>query len=344
MRLGLRGLGGKSRRKPVFLCLEGRVLKLRTRVYIDGYNLYYGCLRQTRYKWLDVLTLFEKLILPSILYRITPEGEPVTIELVPGCAIKYFTAEILERVAKGDDSVSSQAQYHNALRKRCGDRLVFVKGYYASYTASQAIISADDPKRWPRDCEKVQVWKIEEKQSDVNLALQIYDDALQGDLDQVVLVTNDTDLVPAFEMLEARCPHIVRGLVVPTRKTGLDKSVEREANTSLANLAHWVRKNISDVELQASQLPDIVKVNGDRRPSVKPHSWYARPDNLARMIELAKPVLYKEGKIMSWAREENKWLGGERPIDLIETDEGAKKVFAYIEGYIQSMLKKNGSL
>ncbi|MGO6733418.1 6-hydroxy-3-succinoylpyridine hydroxylase, partial [Rhizobium ruizarguesonis] len=40
---------------------------LRTRVYIDGYNLYYGCLRKTAFKWLDVLTLFETQILPSIL-------------------------------------------------------------------------------------------------------------------------------------------------------------------------------------------------------------------------------------------------------------------------------------
>jgi 6-hydroxy-3-succinoylpyridine 3-monooxygenase len=320
------------------------VPKLRTRIYIDGYNLYYGCLRQTRYKWLDVLALFEDLILPSILYQPLPDEEPASMELVEKCAIKYFTADILERVAKGDDSVSSQAQYHNALRKRSGDRLAFVKGYYASYPAKQAIISADDPKRWPRDCEKVQVWKIEEKQSDVNLALQIYDDALQGELDQVVLVTNDTDLVPAFEMLKTRCPQIVRGLVVPTRRTGPDQTVEREANASLANLAHWVRKNISEVELQASQLPDIVKVEGERRSSVKPHSWYARPDNLARMIDLARPVLQKEGKIMSWAREENKFLAGQRPIELIETDEGAQKVFAYIEGYIHSMLKKNGAL
>lgn len=344
MRLGLRGLGVKSRRMPVFLFLRVDLPKLRTRIYIDGYNLYYGCLKGTRYKWLDVLALFEKRILPSILYQPTLDDERAEMTLVDGCAIKYFTADILERVAKGDDSVSSQAQYHNALRKMSGDRLKLVRGYYASYKARQAIISADDPERWPRDCEKVQVWKVEEKQSDVNLALQIYDDALHGELDQVVLVTNDTDLVPAFEMLEKRCPHIVRGLVVPTRKTGPNQSVEREANTSLANLAHWVRKNISEVELQASQMPDIVKVEGDRRPSVKPHSWYARPDNLARMIELARPVLQKEGKIMSWAREESKWLGNQRPIDLIETDEGAQKVFDYIEVYIQSRLKKNGAL
>jgi hypothetical protein len=27
---------------------------LRTNVYVDGFNLYYGCLKGTPYKWLDL--------------------------------------------------------------------------------------------------------------------------------------------------------------------------------------------------------------------------------------------------------------------------------------------------
>jgi 6-hydroxy-3-succinoylpyridine 3-monooxygenase len=124
--------------------------------------------------------------------------------------MQSFTAKIIESAAKGEDSVSSQAQYHNALTTHCGGRLSFVMRNYSLYKANQHIVPADDPKRWPRDCDKVQVWKLEEKQSDVNLALHLYDDALSGDVDQVVLVTNDTDHTPALEMLQARCPHIVR--------------------------------------------------------------------------------------------------------------------------------------
>jgi hypothetical protein len=30
---------------------------LRTRVYVDGYNLYYGCLKNTPDKWLDLRAL-----------------------------------------------------------------------------------------------------------------------------------------------------------------------------------------------------------------------------------------------------------------------------------------------
>ena len=30
---------------------------MRTNVYVDGFNLYYSCLKDTPYKWLDLLTL-----------------------------------------------------------------------------------------------------------------------------------------------------------------------------------------------------------------------------------------------------------------------------------------------
>lgn len=35
-----------------------------TNVYVDGFNLYYGCLKGTPYKWLDLGALFQAL-LPS---------------------------------------------------------------------------------------------------------------------------------------------------------------------------------------------------------------------------------------------------------------------------------------
>ena len=175
----------------------------------------------------------------------------------------------------------------------------------------------------------------------MNLALHLYDDAMSGDVDQVVLVTNDTDLAPALKMLQCRCPHIVRGLVIPTRKVGSDGDLEREENVSLAELAHWVRRHISDEELQTSQLPDVIP--GRRRASVKPHSWYAKPHHLAKMLEMASPVLRTEGKVMKWARAENRHLGGRRPIDMIETDAGAIEVFEYIETYIREQLDNAGA-
>lgn len=306
---------------------------LRTRIYIDGYNLYYGCLRNTPYKWLDVLELFEKHILPSILYRTEADADPSTFLLDADCAVKYFTAKILERAARADDSVSSQAHYHNALEKHCGGRVSFTLGSYSIYKSNQRLVDIKDPSLRPRDCTKVEVWKFEEKQSDVNLALQIYDDALSGDIDQVVLVTNDTDLAPALHMLKKRCPHIVRGVVIPTRKSEFNNSKERQANASLTDLAHWVRAHISQEELAKSQLPDVVQ--GRRRASIKPKSWYSKPHHLEKVIELAKPVLGTNAKIMQWARTKNKLFNDRSPLELIETDDGAEVVFQYIEKYVQ---------
>jgi len=130
-------------------------------------------------------------------------------------------------------------------------------------------------------------------------------------------------------MLKQRCPQIVRGLVIPTRKSGDDQKVERQANASLSERADWVRHHITKDELRQSQLPDVVQ--GGRRASVKPHSWYARPDHLQTMLDMARPVMDKDNATMKWARDASKWLDDLRPIDLIETDDGAARVFAYIE-------------
>ena len=265
------------------------------------------------------------------------------MEMVNISAIKYFTALIHENAAKGKDSVSSQMQYHNALRRLWGERIEFIMGSYAIYKSKQPLISSDDPDKKPKDCHKVQVWKIEEKQSDVNLALHLLKDALKGDIDQVVLVTNDTDLVPAFLTLQELCPNIVRGLVVPTKKAHDDQKIERFANVSLSGLAHWVRTHINEDELRGSQLPDVVKSPSGGRSSKKPYSWYARPDNLTKMIELALPVLKKEKSIMQWARKPNEWLDGKCPIDLIETEEGSNLVFKYIQDYIEDKID-NGNM
>lgn len=65
---------------------------LRTRIYIDGYNFYYGCLRGTPYKWLDLLLLFEKHVLPSALVK-DVDGHIRQSALLASSSIKFFTAK-----------------------------------------------------------------------------------------------------------------------------------------------------------------------------------------------------------------------------------------------------------
>ena len=46
---------------------------LKTRIYIDGYNLYYGCLKNTSYKWLDLKQVILKIL--ATVYFGEPEDQ-----------------------------------------------------------------------------------------------------------------------------------------------------------------------------------------------------------------------------------------------------------------------------
>ena len=80
---------------------------MKSRIYIDGYNFYYGCLKGTNYKWLDLIGLFEKHIVPR-----SGQGQTVLHDIH---GIKYFTAEITTKAAKDPNSVNDQRAYHQAL-------------------------------------------------------------------------------------------------------------------------------------------------------------------------------------------------------------------------------------
>lgn len=296
---------------------------LRTRIYIDGYNFYYGCLKGTPYKWLDLLPLFEDHILPSVMVR-DAIAHPRQSRLLDTPSIKFFTAKILENVARAPDSVSSQARYHTALRKLHGARIELIEGYYALNKMKVRVVDPGVPHRVPRDCQEIQAWKVEEKQSDVNLALHAYHDALTSSVDQVVIVTNDTDIAPALKMIRDHT-RVCIGLVVPTTDH------ERVPNTDLARLAHWVRTHVSKSELAVCQLPRVIP---GRKPTVKPESWYARPDLLKQVLEQVISVRGDRGKAFKWLEAPNQYFKGERPIDLLETELGARDVVNYIDQWL----------
>jgi len=46
----------------------------------------------------------------------------------------------------------------------------------------------------------------EEKQTDVNIGIYLIKEAFENSYDTAILVTNDTDLIPAIKMLKNRFP------------------------------------------------------------------------------------------------------------------------------------------
>ena len=74
----------------------------RTVVYIDGFNLYYGQLRGTPYKWLDPVRLFQQVLSPNNLI----------------VQVNYFTARVQPTVADPDVHIRQDA-YFRAMTAHC---------------------------------------------------------------------------------------------------------------------------------------------------------------------------------------------------------------------------------
>ena len=131
---------------------------MKTNIYIDGYNLYYGCLKHSHDKWLDPQRLFFDLIL---------RAQAPSSELV---SIKFFTADIKAKIASnGQLAQQAQQTYHRALEQIYPDSIKIIKGYYSLEKARLPVY-----QKPPNKTDRVDIWKLEEKQTDVNIALEAY--------------------------------------------------------------------------------------------------------------------------------------------------------------------------
>ncbi|MBV6779027.1 NYN domain-containing protein (plasmid) [Xanthomonas phaseoli pv. manihotis] len=101
---------------------------------------------------------------------------------------------------------------------------------------------------------RVRVWKLEEKQTDVNLALAMYRDAASARYQQLVVCSNDSDIAPVLAAIREDFPTIVLGVVTP-RRPPVEGESDRRVSVSLSSRADWTRQYILDDELAAAQLP-----------------------------------------------------------------------------------------
>ena len=202
-------------------------LAIRTHVYIDGFNLYYGALKNGPYKWLDVVKLSQELI-----------GSSDTVERV-----KYFTARVSG--AADPDAPRRQQAYLNALKTLPQVEVIFgsfmaktIWRPLANLPVAGATIRSPSPLSLPagnhtvtggslnqnatlpsgvysqgghkskkrtirplNDALIAEVHTMEEKGSDVNLAAHLLNDAWKGNFEAALVITNDTDLCVPIDMV-----------------------------------------------------------------------------------------------------------------------------------------------
>lgn len=302
---------------------------MRTRIYVDGYNLYYGCLKRSPHKWLDLLHLFEAHVLPSSVpgagAASTSPWQSATDPL-----LFYYTAPIKEVAAKAPDSVDSQKAYHAALQAHSGNRLKLVLGNYSLIKAKAKKIDPKDPKKPMGLCDPVEIWKLEEKKSDVALSLQAYHDALTKQVDMVVIVTNDTDVAPALQMIRDNT-EVQIGLVIPTT------DLTRKPNAELVQLAHWSRTNITEAELRSAQLPLHVN-KGNGKFTRKPTSWYQNPEVMEEAFRLGIVACGSVTSFVRWLNAPSPYFGDASPLALLD-DASLETGFPVME-FMRSWEKK----
>lgn len=131
----------------------------------------------------------------------------------------------------------------------------------------------DSPPLYKKPIDKddrVEVWKFEEKQTDVNIALHMYRDAIRETCTQQILVSNDSDLELPLKLVSEDKPEIDLGLIIPREKPS-STGKSRPPNKRLSQYVDWTRNYILDQECQDSQLNDRIATN--RKPILKPEYW-----------------------------------------------------------------------
>lgn len=195
---------------------------MKTWVYIDGFNLYYGAVRNTPYRWLNLLELSRQILPPICMVD----------------KVKYFTARISGIV--DPQAPARQQTYLNALTTVPEIEVFF--GTFLPKTmwrpvvalpiGNEAIHSQTPPaclppgrhqvigvrqqsldvklpgfkqkKRKvtpPPDAVRALVHTQEEKGSDVNLGVHLLNDAWKGEYQAAAVISNDTDLCEPIRMV-----------------------------------------------------------------------------------------------------------------------------------------------
>lgn len=176
---------------------------MTTNVYVDGFNLYYGCLKGTRYRWLD-LECFCRTLLPN--------------EAIG--RIHYFTARVSGRV-------DPQAPLRQSMYLRALGTLPIVEVHFGTFLTNNVWMPLANPPA--TGSRKVLVTKTEEKGSDVNLAATLLVDAFRQRCDTAVIVSNDSDLTEPVKL--ARYELGIRvGVINPHPAKKRSRELSREAH------------------------------------------------------------------------------------------------------------------
>jgi len=111
----------------------------------------------------------------------------------------------------------------------------------------------------------ISIWRKshEEKLTDVNIAITLFQASVHDEYDTAMIMTADTDIIPAIRAVKADFPQKRIEVIFPIGRYTKDLDDLCDAH-----------KTIKEIHLQSSQFPDTVVIDKTKRLSVTcPHSW-----------------------------------------------------------------------
>lgn len=160
---------------------------------MDGLNLYHGIksLQKPHLKWLDLAGWLQE----HLRKKFSPDTHTIA-------KILYYTADVTGR---GEAVRKRQRAYLDALQGHSPDLLKLRRGKFKR-------------KQWTCPCCKQRVKRPEEKETDVNIAIDMVSMAHQKAGDIFCLLSADTDFMPVLEHIRQNFPAIGIHLVFPPNR------------------------------------------------------------------------------------------------------------------------------
>lgn len=200
----------------------------KTSVFIDGFNLYHALdanVSYHKYKWLNLLKLAKCFISPKDTIN----------------DVFYFTTYTTWNQKK----LARHQTYVKALQ--CTNvKIIFGEFRCIDITC--------------RICHK-SYKTFEEKRTDVNIAITLFQTAIKDTWDKAIIISGDSDLIPAIEALKKTFPTKEINIVIPIGRRAEELKQVADAHMKLKKK-----------HLETCQFDDIVNIDSAHQLK-RPDSW-----------------------------------------------------------------------
>lgn len=203
-------------------------------VFVDGYNLYHAIhnLGKPHLKWVNLFDLAKEFARSEQGYEIK--------------RVIFFTARPIHK------SIEVQQRYSLYIKALMANNIFVIERKF-----KKKILSYNkDGKNFTRI-------SYEEKESDVNLALAIIEDAFEKISDKILVITNDSDISPSIRMALKKNNSLKISVITPplikTKRANYDLiDACGDINKNKAGQIFFKTRMISQDHIERNLMPDIV--------------------------------------------------------------------------------------